>query len=83
MHVLASSKDASVSLVNLLKPFVRDETLRGRDRHGRMAWEVARSSEEVREMLKPKDISKAKAILADQSPRNPGPKLTKYNNHAR
>jgi len=51
MHVLAG-KDGSVSLVRLLKPFVREETLRGRDREGRRAWEVA-WSEEVREMLKP------------------------------
>lgn len=81
MHVLAA-KDHAVSLVKLLRPFVRDETLRGRDREGRMAWEVARS-DEVREMLKPKEETRQKAVIADQSPRNPGPKLTKYNNHAR
>ncbi len=81
MHILAS-KDDSVSLVKLLRPFVRDETLRGRDLDGRMAWEVARS-EELRQMLKPKEESRPKAMVADQSPRNPGPKLTKYNNHAR
>jgi hypothetical protein len=81
MHVLAA-KDDSVSLVKLLKPFVKEETLRGRDCDGRMAWEVTRS-EEVRYLLKPKDETREKAVITDQSPRNPGPKLTKYNNHAR
>jgi hypothetical protein len=51
MHVLAG-KDGSGPLVRLLKPFVREDTLRGIDREGRQAWEIART-EEVREMLKP------------------------------
>jgi hypothetical protein len=50
MHVLAG-KDGSGALVRLLKPFVREETLNGRDREGRQAWEVART-EELREILK-------------------------------
>ena len=79
---MLAAKDDSVSLVKLLRPFVREETLGRRDRDGRMAWEVARS-EEVRETLKPKEETRQKAVIADQSPRNPGPKLTKYNNHAR
>jgi hypothetical protein len=53
MHELAKKTD-SIDIIKLLKPFVKEETLKVIDKNGKKAYEYA-SNQAILILIKPKD----------------------------
>ncbi len=53
MHELANKTD-SIDIIKLLKPFIKEETLKVIDKKGKKAYEYA-SNQAIIRLIKPKD----------------------------